>query len=147
MHPLSELAVEASIASLAYGLFCDSQHVYCCLQNPVISAVWPASLAQILTPAYSFSVDVGVFCQKVSRPEILLNATYLVFSFLCAFVGPSWFDVANLFKFYHFKFSYSYKADLAGWCFLVLFLTVLPLTRKLWDRFEQRVPRISPVSE
>ena len=128
------------------GVLCNSQHAYCCLHNPVVSAVWPVSLAQILTPAYSFSVDVGAFCQKVSRPEILLNATYLVFSFLCAFVGPSWFDAANLFKFYHFKFSYTYKADLVGWCFLVVFLTVLLLTRKLWDRYEQRVPRISPVS-
>lgn len=128
------------------GLLYNSQHAYCCMQNPVLSAVWPASLAQILTPAYSFSVDVGAFCQRFSRPEILLNATYLIFSFLCVFVGPSWFDAANIFKFYHFKFSYSYKVDLVGWCFFVLFLTVLPLTRKLWDRYEQHVTRISPVS-
>lgn len=69
-----------------------------------------------------------------------------MFSILCAFVGPSWFDATNLFKFYHFKFSYAYKVNLVGWCFIVLFLTVLPLTRKLWDRYEQRVTRISPVS-
>ncbi len=127
------------------GLGCNSQHACRCLQNPVLSAAWTVSLVQILTPAYSFSVDVGAFCQKVSRPEVLLNATYLIFSFLCDFVGPSWFDAANLFKFYHFQFSYSYKADLVGWCFFLLFLTVLPLTRKLWDRYEQRVTRISPV--
>ncbi|DBA92220.1 TPA: hypothetical protein ACH3X1_015928 [Trebouxia sp. C0004] len=115
-------------------------------QNPVLSAVWPVSLAQILTPAYSFSVDVGAFCQRSSRPEILLNAAYCIFSFLCALIGPSWFDAANVFKFYHFKFSYSYKVDLVGWCFLVLFLTILPVTRRLWDRYEQRLTRVSPIS-
>ncbi len=111
----------------------------------MLSTVWSASLAQILTPAYSFSVDVGAFCQRVSKPEILLNATYTIFSLVCALIGPSWFDAANLFKFYHFKVSYSYKTDLVGWCFLVLLMAILPLTRKLWDRYDQRVTQISPV--
>lgn len=127
------------------ALFSKSQHAFCWLQNPVLSTVWSVSLVQILTPAYSFTVDVGAFCERISRPEILLNAVYLTFSFLCCFVGPSWFDATNLFKFYHFRFSYSYKLDLVGWGFIVLFVVVLQITRRLWDKYELRVTQISPV--
>ena len=127
------------------AVFSKSQHAYCWLQNPVLSTVWSLSLVQILTPAYSFTVDVRAFCQSISRPEISLNAAYLIFSFLCVFVGPSWFDATNLFKFYHFRFLYSYKLDLVGWGFIVLFVAVLQITRRLWDKYEQRVTQISPV--
>lgn len=62
------------------------------------------------------------------------------------FLGPSWFDVTNVFKFYHFKFSYTFKLDLLGWGFVVMFLVVLKLIRKLWERYDENLARVSPLN-
>ena len=101
---------------------------------------------QIRIPAASFAYDVGAFCKRFSIPEAILATVYGIFAFLCVLLGPAWFDAADVFKFYHFQFSYTYKLDLVGWCFMVGFLVVLPVTRVLWNRYDLRLGRVSPSS-
>ncbi len=120
--------------------------VVCGVQNPVLTSVWAVCLSQILLPVVSFSADTAQFCQKWSIVEGSLASIYGLFAFLCAFLGASWFDVTNLYKFYHFPFSFSYRFDLIGWCFMVMFMIFLPVTRRVWDHYEHRQVRVVPIN-
>ena len=71
---------------------------------------------------------------------------YVTFATLCGILGLSWFDATNLYKFYYFKFSYTYKIDLFGWAFVMAAVFVLTTTRRLWDRHDQHLNRVAPLN-
>ena len=101
-----------------------------------------------MLPLVSFGVDTNGFVANHSKAEVALATVYAVFSAVCALIGPQWFDAANLFKFYRFTFvfSFTWKFYLAGWFFFIMYFVVLTSTRRLWDRHEQRLSRVVPVS-
>ena len=115
-------------------------------QNPTLSACWCVGLCQIMIPVISFSVDTTPFCKSVSRPVAFLFLVYSIFAFLCNLLGPTWFDVAHVFRFYKFPFSFTSWWDLRVWAFLFLFVLLIPIMRKLLDRHERRsANRIVPL--
>ena len=115
-------------------------------QNPTLSACWCVGLCQIMIPVISFSVDTTPFCKSVSQPEAFLFLVYSIFGFLCNLLGPTWFDVAHMFRFYKFPFSFTSWWDLRVWAFLFLYVLLIPSMRKLLERHAQRsANRIAPV--
>lgn len=118
--------------------------ILCDLQNPVLTTVWALVLCQIILPLLSFGVDTNSFVSKFSKAEVILATAYATFGLVCAFVGPAWFDVTDLYNFYHLDFSFTWKLDLVGWAFFVIYFGVLTVTRRLWDVYEVRMSRVTP---
>ena len=115
------------------------------LQNATLTACWCVGLCQILIPVISFSVDTTPFCKPISRSEVVLFLTYSIFAFLCNLLGPTWFDVAHVFRFYKFPFSFTSWWDLRIWAFLFSYILLIPYIRKLLERHEQRAAnRVAP---
>ena len=110
----------------------------CWLQNPVASACWCIGLCQIITPVISFARDTQPHCIGINKAEWILFLLYALFAFLCNLLGPTFFDKANVFRFYKFPFSYTSKYDAVVWAFLMMFIVVLPISRKYLDQLERR---------
>lgn len=124
-----------------------TKSVWFALQNPTLSMCWCMSVCQILIPVLTFTKDTQPFCKSMSVAETTLFLIYTTFAFLCNLLGPSFFDAADVFRFYKFPFSYTSWADLFVWTFLFAYLVTVPFTRKLWDKFElYRNNRIAPTS-
>lgn len=103
-------------------------------------------MCQIMIPVISFSVDTTPFCKPISRPEVVLFLTYSIFAFLCNLLSPTWFDVAHVFRFYKFPFSFTSWWDLRIWAFLFSYILLIPYIRKLLERYEQRAAnRVAPL--
>lgn len=118
------------------------------MQNVVVSCVWVVGLCQVVIPVISFSRDTQPHCKHTNLPETLLFLTFSIFAFLCCLLGPTFFDKIDLFHFYKFPTSFTYYLDAIVWAFLLVFLVVLPISRKYLDCWEQwRESRaIMPVS-
>ena len=108
------------------------------LQNPVSSACWCIGLCQIIPPVISFARDTQPHCIAVNKAEAVLFLVYALFAFLCNLLGPTFFDALNVFHFYKFPFSYTSKYDAVVWSFLMMFVVVLPISRKYLDKLERR---------
>ena len=74
----------------------------------------------------------------MSMAESVVWVVYIIFAFLCNFLGPSFFDTAHVFKFYKFPFSYTSWEDGIVWLFIFVFMVMVPASRKALEKFEQR---------
>ena len=83
----------------------------------------------------------------MSIAETTLFLIYTIFVFLCNLLGPTFFDVAHVFNFYKFPWSYTSWEDGIVWLTMAPYVILVPYTRKLLDRYEQRREnRIVPVA-
>ena len=141
---------------LDFGTCCKHRSAWCALlwqnacslQNPTLSACWCVGLCQVMIPVISFSRDTTPFCKSMSIAESALFLVYSIFAFLCNLLGPSFFDLAHVFHFYKFPFSYTSHGDILVWGFLASYVVLLPYTRKLLEKYEQRAERrIAPATQ
>ena len=149
MAELSMIAQRSGLAQACiafHELGCGNPD--CLLQNPTLSACWCVGLCQVMIPVISFSRDTTPFCKSMSIAESALFLVYSIFAFLCNLLGPSFFDLAHVFHFYIFPFSYTSRGDILVWGFLASYVVLLPYTRRLLEKYEQRAEsRIAPEAQ
>lgn len=97
--------------------------LWCLLQSPATTVIWIAALNTIALPAVSFGHDASLFCVAFNRSEILLYLVNTVFAVLCSFLGPWWFDVLDIYHFYHLPWAFRWKMYWRLGLFMLVYVT------------------------
>ena len=97
----------------------------CDVQSAAASVLWVAVLNAAVLPLMSFANDTWLFCQKSSRPEVLVYLIYTPFGVLCSILGPCWFDALDKFHFYKLPLAFTWRVYALQIAFLLLYLVAL----------------------
>lgn len=105
------------------------------MQSPTLTLVWLIAINNTLLPVITFVVDVYGFCRTISIPEIALFAVYEAFCIVSSTLGPTWFDVTNLFRFYPMPFYVEWRMYVYGIGFISSYLLAFYGVGVVWDRY------------
>jgi Mn2+/Fe2+ NRAMP family transporter len=112
------------------------------VQNPVTTALWLVTCCQIITPMFSFSVDCALFCKSESRPDVIVEAVYVIIVSIGCLLGPYYMFQGHG-SFYDLPFEYRYKAYAVNVSGAVTYAVALKCTRLILSRHQRRVAALS----
>ena len=101
----------------------------------MLTLAWVIALNNTLLPVITFVVDVYGFCKRLSAPELTLLAVYGAFCVLCSALGAQWFDVTNLYHFYHVPLHTVWKLYGIGLGVAFCYLFIFHVAITAWDKY------------
>lgn len=102
---------------------------------------WVGGINSTLLPTVIFVMDTYGFCMKYSYAEVAVFLVYSIFCMLCCFLGPTWFDKLDVFKFYVLPLSFGWRLyPISLGCMIVYWGVHLSVI--VWNR--QRQHQVSP---
>lgn len=99
--------------------------------------MWIAALNAVALPSVAFANDAWLFCARLSPPEFLLYTVNTIFGILCSVLGPSWFDVLDIYHFYQLPLAFTWRLYLLLCGFMLLYVIALYSIDRIRKWYEQ----------
>lgn len=112
------------------------------MQNPVTTALWLVACCQVIVPMFSFSVDCALFCKTSSRPDVVVEALYMVVVTTGCLLGP-YLMFRGAGAYFPLPFTYRWQAYAINVASAVTYAVALKATRLFLDRGQRKIAAVS----